>query len=112
MSLTCNSLKFFWFDNFARIRVTIIDQLWSICEGGYDEEWRHSVAPIPADKLAEALHAIDDDLDFAQDGSFLPPSGELKPDSNYSEDDDIEDARDDAIYFEKEVKLVDHTACG
>ena len=100
--------------------VTIIDQLgaggighiWSICEGGYDEEWRHSVAPIPADKLAEALHAIDDDLDFAQDGSFLPPSGELKPDSNYSEDDDIEDARDDAIYFEKEVKLVDHTACG
>nr|XP_048330150.1 translation initiation factor eIF-2B subunit epsilon isoform X3 [Ziziphus jujuba var. spinosa] len=78
--------------------------IWSICEGAYDEEWRHSVAPIPADKLAEAMDAADDDQELTQDGSILPPSGELKPDSNDSEDDDNEDSRDEMIYFEKEVE--------
>lgn len=93
--------------------VTIIYQLgtggagyiWSICEGGYDEEWRHSVAPIPADKLAEATDAAYDDLELTQDSSVLPPSGELKPDSNDSEDDDNEDSREEMIYFDKEVKF-------
>lgn len=93
--------------------VTVIDQLgiggagyiWSICEGGHDEEWRHSVAPIPADKLAEAADAADNDLELTQDVSALPPSGELKPDSNDSDYDDNEDARDELIYFEKEVKI-------
>ncbi|XP_068317556.1 uncharacterized protein [Pyrus communis] len=77
--------------------------VWSICEGGHDEEWRHSVAPIPADKLLEAIDAADDDLEHAQDGSSLPPSGELKPDSNDSEGDDGE-FRDDSAYFEREVE--------
>lgn len=81
-----------------------VGHIWSFSEGGYDEELRHSVAPIPADKLAELIQAIDDDLELTQDGSILPPSGELKPDSNYSEDDDIEDSRDESIYFEKEVE--------
>ncbi|BFG37078.1 hypothetical protein CerSpe_233520 [Prunus speciosa] len=78
--------------------------VWSICEGGHDEEWRHSVAPIPADKLSEAIHAADDDLELNQDGRSLPPSGELKPDSNDSEYDDDGESRDDSIYFEKEVE--------
>lgn len=81
-----------------------IGHIWPFSEGGYDEELRHSVAPIPADKLAELIQAIDDDLELTQDGSILPPSGELKRDSNYSEDDDIEDSRDESIYFEKEVE--------
>lgn len=74
--------------------------VWSVCEGGHDEEWRHSVAPIPAEKLAEVIQAVEDDLEFAQDGSSLPPSGELKLDSNDSDYD--EESRDDS-YFENEV---------
>lgn len=94
------------------IPITVIDQLgtggvgyiWSICEGSHEEEWRHSIAPIPADKLAKAMQTTDDDLELlTQDGSVLPPSGELKPESNYS--DDNEDPRDDSIYFEKEVRM-------
>ncbi|KAK9919652.1 hypothetical protein M0R45_028238 [Rubus argutus] len=75
--------------------------VWSVCEGGHDEEWRHSVAPIPAEKLAEVIQAVEDDLEFAQDGSSLPPSGELKLDSNDSDYD--EESRDDS-YFENEVE--------
>ncbi|XAR52501.1 hypothetical protein NMG60_11020619 [Bertholletia excelsa] len=79
--------------------------IWSMTEGSYGEELRHSVAPIPADRLAEFIQAANDDMEMsAQDGTLLPPSGELQPDSNsiYSED-NIEDSRDDYIYFEKEV---------
>ncbi|XP_054810914.1 uncharacterized protein LOC129312367 [Prosopis cineraria] len=77
--------------------------VWSKCDGGLEEEWRHSVAPIPADKISEAMEILENDLDLAHDGSILPPSGELKPDSNESDIDDIEYSRDDS-YFEKEVE--------
>ncbi|KAJ4849694.1 hypothetical protein Tsubulata_006720 [Turnera subulata] len=83
-----------------------IGYIWSICES-HDEEWRHSVAPIPADKIAEATQAIENDLELLNlDDSAVTPSGELKPDanSNDSEDEDIEDSRDDYSYFEKEVE--------
>lgn len=91
--------------------VSFVDQLgaggvgyiWSFNEGGHEEEWRHSVAPIPAEKLAEATDAIDDDMELAPDGSILPPSGDLKLDS---EDDDNDGFTDESIYFEKEVKMV------
>ncbi|XP_057961800.1 uncharacterized protein LOC131153477 [Malania oleifera] len=70
--------------------------IWSFCEGGNDEEWRHSVAPIPADKIAEVIEATGDDQEtFTQDGNVLLPSEE-----HYSEDDD----NDDSVYFEKEVE--------
>ncbi|KAL7239292.1 hypothetical protein ACSBR2_005237 [Camellia fascicularis] len=80
--------------------------IWSVGEGGYEEELRHSVAPIPADKLAEIIQAANDDVEMsAQDGNLLPPSGELQPDSNsIGSEDNIEDMRDDYIYFEKEVE--------
>uniref|UniRef100_A0A2N9IZ15 Translation initiation factor eIF2B subunit epsilon n=1 Tax=Fagus sylvatica TaxID=28930 RepID=A0A2N9IZ15_FAGSY len=79
-----------------------VGYVWSICEGIHEEEWRQSIAPIPADKLAEAMQSTDDDLELlTQDGGVLPPSGELKPDSS---DDDNEDSRDDSAYFEKEVE--------
>ncbi|XP_050367025.1 uncharacterized protein LOC126785390 [Argentina anserina] len=52
--------------------------VWSVCEGGHDEEWRHSVAPIPAEKLAEVMQAVDDS-------------------------DSDEESRDDS-YFENEVE--------
>ncbi|BAT88014.1 hypothetical protein VIGAN_05144500 [Vigna angularis var. angularis] len=78
--------------------------VWSTCEGGLEEEWRHSVAPIPKDKIQEAIKTMEDDMEFATDDVFLPPSGELKPNSNDSDDDDHEDSRDDSYYFEKEVE--------
>jgi len=80
--------------------------VWSTCEGGHEEEWRHSVAPIPKDKILEAIKTMEDDLECAQDDIFLPPSGELKPNSNDSDDDDHEDSRDDSYYFEKEVRIL------
>ncbi|GFY92016.1 trimeric LpxA-like enzyme [Actinidia rufa] len=83
-----------------------VGYMWSVGEGDYEEELRHSVAPIPADKLAEVMQAAIDDMEMsAQDGNLLPPSGELQADSNsiYSED-NIDDIRDDYIYFEKEVE--------
>lgn len=80
-----------------------VGYIWSICEGGQEEEWRHSVAPIPEDKLAELSEAMDDDQELAtQDSTAL--SGELISDSNASEGDDNEDSKDDSVYFEKEVE--------
>ncbi|KAK7397263.1 hypothetical protein VNO78_18430 [Psophocarpus tetragonolobus] len=78
--------------------------VWLTCEGGHEEEWRHSVAPIPKDKILEAIKIMEDDLELTHDDSFFPPSGELKPNSNDSDDDDHEDSRDDSYYFEKEVE--------
>ncbi|KAF7149037.1 hypothetical protein RHSIM_Rhsim03G0245100 [Rhododendron simsii] len=82
-----------------------VGYLWSVGEGDFEEELRHSVAPIPADKLAEIIQAANDEMEMsAQDGNTLPPSGELQPDSNsFNSEDNIED-RDDHIFFEKEVE--------
>ena len=80
-----------------------VGYVWSISEGGHDDEWRHSVAPIPADKLAEAMQAIEDDWELLNlDGSALSHSGELRPDSNSDDSEVDDDSRDDS--FEKEVK--------
>ena len=75
------------------------------------------MAPIPKDKILEAIKTMEDDLELANDDSVLPPSGELKPNSNDSDDDDHEDSRDDSYYFEKEVgiltlQLVSDAFCG
>ncbi|KAK6915488.1 W2 domain, partial [Dillenia turbinata] len=78
--------------------------IWSLDEGGLEEEWRHSVAHIPADKLAALLQAAEDDLEVsAQDGNVLPPSGELDANTENSED-DLDDLKDDSVYFEREVE--------
>lgn len=75
--------------------------VWPKCEGGHEEEWRHSVAPITEDKILEAVKAMEDELELIHDGSILPPSGELLPNPNDSDDDDNDDLRDD---FDKEVE--------
>ncbi|KAF5739513.1 translation initiation factor eIF-2B subunit epsilon-like isoform X4 [Tripterygium wilfordii] len=75
--------------------------IWSICEGGHEEEWRHSIAPIPADKLAEAIRAIHDDLELLNhDGNALSSSGEVKCELDSDDSEDDEDPRD----FEQEVE--------
>lgn len=82
-----------------------VGYIWSFSDGAYDEEWRHSVAPILADKLAEITLAMDDDLEFPDD-SVLPPSGELRTESIGSEGDEFAESRADSVIFEREVKLV------
>ncbi|KAJ4715515.1 translation initiation factor eIF-2B subunit epsilon-like [Melia azedarach] len=84
-----------------------VGYIWATSEGGHEEEWRHSVAPIPADKLAEITQAVNDDQELVtQDGTVLTPAGEFVSDtnSNVSLDDDNEDSKDDSVYFEKEVE--------
>ncbi|XP_027348978.1 translation initiation factor eIF-2B subunit epsilon isoform X1 [Abrus precatorius] len=88
----------------SELGVGSVGHVWSPCEGGHEEEWRHSVARIPADKILEAMQSMEDELELNHDGSLLPPSGELKPNSNDSDDDDHDDSRDDSYYFEKEVE--------
>ncbi|XP_071692880.1 translation initiation factor eIF2B subunit epsilon-like [Rutidosis leptorrhynchoides] len=72
--------------------------IWSNNEVDHEEEWRHSVAPIPALKLEELTKAAHDDLETAlQDDSF-----HLRFDASESESDD--DIKDESQYFEKEVE--------
>ncbi|KMT14763.1 hypothetical protein BVRB_4g075290 [Beta vulgaris subsp. vulgaris] len=77
--------------------------IWSVCKGREEEEWRHSVAPISEDKLAEILQAAPSVVDMPSLGSGTPPnSGELVRGSNQSDNYDNEDNMMD--YFEKEVE--------
>ncbi|KAJ8572957.1 hypothetical protein K7X08_009468 [Anisodus acutangulus] len=80
--------------------------IWLVSEGGQEEELRHSVAPIPVDKLVAIMQITNDEVDIPnEDGSFLPPSGELGPDSITNDsNEDAEDIRDDSIIFEREVE--------
>ncbi|KAL6188193.1 hypothetical protein ACLB2K_039586 [Fragaria x ananassa] len=75
--------------------------VWSVC----DEDWRNSIAPIPAEKLAEAIRAAEEEDQeyFAQDGSSL---AELELESSDSEDNCNEDDSD----FENEVEATFLTA--
>ncbi|CAL9225916.1 unnamed protein product [Arabidopsis halleri] len=72
--------------------------IWEVCDSAHDEEWKHSVIPIPMDKLADITRAMDDD--DIEDESVVPPSGELKSDT----DSINTDANDDYGYFEREVE--------
>lgn len=80
--------------------------IWLVSEAGQEEEWRHSVAPIPVDKLVEIMQISNDETDLPnEDGAFLPPSGELGPDSITNDsNEDAEDIRDDSVIFEREVE--------
>ncbi|KAG8472866.1 hypothetical protein CXB51_034829 [Gossypium anomalum] len=83
-----------------------VGYIWTVFEGAYDEEWRHSVAPIPTNKLVKLMLDKDEDEELlTQDGNVISAL-ELKTDSdgNGSEDDNNEDSRDDYVSFEKEVE--------
>nr|XP_027107525.1 translation initiation factor eIF-2B subunit epsilon-like isoform X3 [Coffea arabica] len=82
--------------------------IWSTSEGSHEEEWRHSVAPIPPAKLLEIMHTSNNELEVVQQDGNLPPSGELERDSvtansNDYDDDDV-DVKDDYEFFENEVE--------
>ncbi|XP_047970402.1 translation initiation factor eIF-2B subunit epsilon isoform X1 [Salvia hispanica] len=75
--------------------------IWSVGEKGLEEEWRHSVAPISADRLLEIIKSATNELDTSnEESNILPPSGELGLDSGNESD----DGRDDHAHFEKEVE--------
>lgn len=74
--------------------------IWSISEVDHEEEWRHSVAPIPAFKLRELTQAAHDDLEIAlQVDPFHP-----LPDGRESGSESDDDIKDESQYFEKEVE--------
>lgn len=82
-----------------QVGVSGVGYIWSVCEGGLEEEWRHSVAPIPANKLLEfRKDPIEPDTPKPD---TLPTSG-TRPDEDTSESEDV-DLKDDACDFEKEV---------
>ncbi|CAI0387211.1 unnamed protein product [Linum tenue] len=79
--------------------------IWSACDGGCEEEWRHSVAPIPTDQLAKALLAIEEDSEIVKvSDSALTPSGELEPGSDDDDSDNMDDSNVDTVDFEKEAE--------
>lgn len=96
--------------NFPQVGVSGAGYIWSVCEGGLEEEWRQSIAPIPADKLAEFSLSVHTELDLPnEDGSILPASGELMPDSgSVVSDVDVNEVYEgDYDDFEKEVIVMD-----
>ncbi|KAK9137922.1 hypothetical protein Sjap_008516 [Stephania japonica] len=91
----------------SEVGISGVGYIWSACEAGHEEEWRHSVAPIPQDKLEEVVRAALAELDLVtQESSQLPASGELKPGSETANslDGENEEAKDDSIDFEREVE--------
>lgn len=77
--------------------------IWSSCEGGNEDEWRHSISPIPVEKLLELLqNKIADYNAPEQDMGSIPAFGELLHDSEstFGDGDDYKESVD----FEKEVE--------
>ncbi|CAL9111047.1 unnamed protein product [Musa textilis] len=90
----------------SEVGISGVGYIWCSYEGGNDEEWRHSVAPIPASKLAELSHDDYEDPDVSyQEVNSTPVSGEMRPDSEITGDDDA-DGTDygDSADFDKEVE--------
>ncbi|KAI3946571.1 hypothetical protein MKX01_014429 [Papaver californicum] len=84
----------------AKVGVSGVGYIWSVCEGGHEEEWRHSVAPIPANKVAELRKApIEPDTPKLE----MLPAARIRPDFETS-DSDNDPATDDQCDFDKEVE--------
>eukprot|EP01018_Ginkgo_biloba_P038992 Gb_36377 [translate_table: standard] len=88
----------------SEVGVTGAGYKWSIGECNQEEEWRHSIAFIPSEKieeltLNEECNAEDDSVDV---GTVQMP-GETKAESE-SADDELEKPEKMASYFEKEVE--------
>ncbi|XP_074589668.1 translation initiation factor eIF2B subunit epsilon-like [Curcuma longa] len=94
------------------VDISGVGYIWSTYEGEHEEEWRHSIAPIPEAKLAELSHAYHEepDLPYLDMNDFLV-SGELKPDSESTGFDDGDGGEyGDSADFDKEVEATFHRA--
>ncbi|XP_011621032.1 translation initiation factor eIF-2B subunit epsilon isoform X1 [Amborella trichopoda] len=87
----------------SEVGVSGAGYLWLVGEGAHEEEWRQSVAPVPADKLKEFLRIHEDKKEVSSPTANVnPTSGESRHDSGSVDDD--EDEKDDDAYFEREVE--------
>uniref|UniRef100_A0A1D1Y333 Translation initiation factor eIF2B subunit epsilon n=1 Tax=Anthurium amnicola TaxID=1678845 RepID=A0A1D1Y333_9ARAE len=77
--------------------------IWSATEGGNEEEWRHSVAPIPAEKLMDFSVNLHSDPDLSSQDAGTLASREMAPEleSTDSSDGDNENHKD--VDFDGEV---------
>ncbi|XP_042444319.1 probable translation initiation factor eIF-2B subunit epsilon [Zingiber officinale] len=94
------------------VGISGVGYIWSTNEGEHEEEWRHSIAPIPEAKLIELSHAYLEEPDVAYlDVNDFLVSGEVKPDSESIGFDDG-DGGDygDSADFDKEVEATFHRA--
>lgn len=84
-----------------------VGYIWSSLEGSNEEEWRYSVAPISADRLAQMVKEAEDDLECpSPDGNTLFPGEQNPTKIADSEEDEGEDSKDEYAYFEKEVQFM------
>ena len=83
----------FW--NVLEVGVTCAGYKWSLGENNQEEEWRHSISPIPSEKIQKLIlnKRFDFDNTAFDIGTVQTPS-ESKPDSKKPE----------AAYFNKEVE--------
>ncbi|XP_042446250.1 translation initiation factor eIF-2B subunit epsilon-like [Zingiber officinale] len=98
--------------NSSEVGIAGVGYIWSTYEGEHEEEWRHSIAPIPEAKLTELSHAYHEEPDVSyQFVSNTPVSGELQLDSESTGFDDG-DGGDyvDSTDFDKEVEATFHRA--
>ncbi|KAG0470226.1 hypothetical protein HPP92_016926 [Vanilla planifolia] len=77
--------------------------IWSSLEGVNEDEWRHSIAPIPAEKFSEFLQKAYADINAPEQDVNIPAYGEILPDSESTGFGEGEDYRDSAD-FDKEVE--------
>ncbi|KAG6468301.1 hypothetical protein ZIOFF_072927 [Zingiber officinale] len=98
--------------NSSEVGIAGVGYIWSTYEGEHEEEWRHSIAPIPEAKLTELSHAYHEEPDVSyQFVNNTPVSGELQLDSESTGFDDG-DGGDyvDSTDFDKEVEATFHRA--
>ncbi|XP_010439873.1 PREDICTED: translation initiation factor eIF-2B subunit epsilon-like [Camelina sativa] len=77
--------------------------IWEVFDSSHDEEWwKHSIVPIPMEKLAD-ITQVTDDGDI-EDESVVPPRGELKSDNDSISTDANDPNDDDYGYFQREVR--------
>ncbi|KAJ3672141.1 hypothetical protein LUZ60_006862 [Juncus effusus] len=89
--------------------------IWTSTETGTeDEHWRHSVAPIPEEKLKEFYENTINNPDSSEEEeqSNLTHSGEIVPDTKSTGYDSDGEYRGDANKFEKEVEETFERALG
>lgn len=88
--------------NVLEVGVTGTGYKWSLGESNQEEEWRHSVSPIPYEKIQELILKKRFDFDdTALDIGTVQTTGESKPDSEIADD---ESEKPETAYFNKEVE--------
>ncbi|KAK9066479.1 hypothetical protein SSX86_013801 [Deinandra increscens subsp. villosa] len=74
--------------------------IWSISEVDQEEEWRHSVAPIPESKLIELAQMALENLEIGTEDNNVFATMDEQESGNESDD----ETRDEAQIFEKEIE--------